>query len=151
MNLSLLPLPPNRIENDDLARLLNDALCSDGSGVDSCSGCGSIYFSVDYSGAERVCSDCGMVDSDFYVLLPELDHYSSAASLFKRKAAYQRSYHFNERVAQYTCRGPKAPMFVVLGVLREVSHRNIRNPYRVDSGFIKRVCTQLGAAKYAER
>lgn len=92
-----------------------------------------------------------MVDSDFYVLLPELDNYSNAASLFKRKAAYHRRYHFNERVAQWTCKGPKAPMFVVYGVLSEVARLNIRNPYRVSSGFIKRVCTQLNAAKYAER
>lgn len=144
-------MPPIRIENDDLARLLNDALCSDGTGVDECPDCGSIYFSVDYSGAERVCGGCGRVDGDFYVLLPQLEHYSSAASLFKRKAAYKRRYHFNERVAQYTCKGPKAPLFVVFGVLREVTRLNIRNPYRVSSGFIKRICTQLGAAKYAER
>jgi len=119
--------------------------------VESCPQCGGIYFDADYSAAERVCTGCGFVDASFVVLLPQFENYSKSDQLFKRKAAYQRGYHFNERVAQWTGTGPKAPIFVVHAVLAEIIRRNLKNPFRVDSGFIKRICTSIGAAKYAER
>ena len=116
-----------------------------------CGHCGGDLFEVDIHEGERVCCGCGMVDSNFAVFVPELEFFSNTSSLFKASSAYKRRYHFNERVAQLLCTGPKAPLFVVHAVLQESTRRRIRNPFRIDSEFVKSVCCAIKAPKFAER
>lgn len=92
-----------------------------------------------------------MVDSNFAIFVPELQFASNTSSLFKASSAYKRRYHFNERVAQLLCTGPKAPLFVVHAVLSESTRRRIKNPFCINAEFVKSVCCAIKAPKYAER
>ncbi len=135
-----------RLEHDDLVRG-----SASHSGIVCCANCGGKYFEIDIHEGERMCVGCGMVDCNFAMFIPEVEHYAQTSTLFKRKAVYDRLYHMHERVAQFLCTGPKAPLYVVQAVLAEVVRRRISKPVRVDAQFVKRVCTEIGAGKYAER
>lgn len=146
-----------RLEHADIVLFVNRGHflggrnTDDATGLACCSNCSSSRFEVDLAAGERVCTGCGLVDSDFAVYVPDMGAYANTGTCFKRTAAYKRCYHFNERMAQWLCTGPKAPLFVVLEVLAESCYRHITNPFRIDSAFVKQVCVRIGAAKYAER
>lgn len=135
-----------RIEHEDLVRGTNRSAV-----MVSCVECGSTTFHTDYNEASRICCGCGMVDSDFAVFVPDFSNYANTNSVFRRGAAYRRRYHFNERVAQLMCTGPKAPLFVLHKVVLECRRKKITRPKRIDAQFIKRCCSQIGADKFAER
>lgn len=116
-----------------------------------CAVCGGVSFRIDYHSSERTCRGCGCVAPDFGVYIPDFTNYNQSHSLFKRTAAYRRRYHFNERVAQWVCQGPHAPVFVVWAVYAAAVKRGITNPKRIDSQFIKKVCHRIKFDKYAER
>lgn len=138
-----------RIENDDLVRLSNKPVV-----CDRCE-CGGSVFVFDYHEATATCADCGRVDPEWTVSVPDFSTYNSTGSFFRRPTSYQRRYHFHERLAQADCLGPTAPAYVVEQVyrracsLRGLSSRALGKA--ISQTFIKAVCKRIGAGKFVER
>lgn len=129
--------------------------CAFSQSVAQCTNCGNNSaddFVVIAADGDRVCTQCGMVDSNFLLLVPEYDTSADFYSLCSRRPnGYKRIYHWNEQLAQFTRDGPSAPDFIVQAVTEKARQHGLRDEFSIDIRFVKTTCASLEAKKYAER